>query len=112
MALEPPFQTSRWRWLPVELPRAAHITDDLTLLDILARRGGDRPHVAVQGAVLVAIGHFAVVDDDIVAVAAAGPARHLHITAGGCIDGRAARRGKIGAAVGGCPRGPARQTAS
>ena len=33
--------------------------------------------------------HFAVIDDDIVAVAAAGPAGHLHIAAGGCVDGRA-----------------------
>ena len=39
------------------------------------------------------------VDDDIVAVAAAGPARHLHIAAGGCIDGRAARGGKVGTGV-------------
>ncbi len=67
--------------------------------DQTAHAQDDRPHVAVQGAVLVAIGHFAVVDDDIVAVAAAGPARHLHIAAGGCVDGRAARGGKVGTGV-------------
>ncbi len=55
--------------------------------------------MAVEGGVGVAVGHFAVVDDDIVAVAAAGPAGHLHIAAGGCVDGRAAGGGKVGTGV-------------
>ena len=39
------------------------------------------------------------IDDDIVAIAAAGPASYLHIAAGGRIDGRPRGGGKVGASV-------------
>ena len=55
--------------------------------------------MAVQGAVGIAVRHAAVIDDDIVAIAAAGPACHLHIAAGGCVDGRTARGRQIDAGM-------------
>ena len=73
----------------------ANVADQLALLDILDCAGGDRPHVAVQGAVGIAVRHAAVIDDDVVAIAAAGPACHLHIATGGCVDGGTARRSQI-----------------
>ena len=69
----------------------AHITDQFALLHILARTGSHRAHVRVQGGIGIAIGHFAVVDDNVVAIAAGRPASHLHIAAGGCVDRRASR---------------------
>ena len=74
---------------------AAHITDQIALIHIFACTGSYRTHVPVQGGVGIAIGHFAVVDDNVVAVAAGGPACHLHIAAGGCVDGRAAGGCKV-----------------
>lgn len=48
----------------------AHIADEVALVDILARRRCHRAHMAVEGGVGVAVCHFAVIDDDIVAVEA------------------------------------------
>ena len=73
----------------------AHITDQFTLLHILACTGSHRAHVRVQGGIGIAIGHFAVVDDNVVAIAAGRPACHLHIAAGGCVDRRAAGCRKV-----------------
>ena len=55
--------------------------------------------MAVEGGVGVAVRHFAVVDDDVVAVAAAGPSGHLYIAAGGCVDGGAGGGSEVGARV-------------
>ena len=55
--------------------------------------------MAVQGGVGLAVPHGTVVDHHIVSVAAGAPAGHRYIAAGGRIDGRAARRRKVDAAV-------------
>src|SRR5699024_1452580 len=76
-----------------------HIADNVPLFDVGALLCGDAAHMAVQGGIGLAVAHGAVVDDDVVAVAAGAPPGHRDVAAGGRVDGGAARGGKVDAAV-------------
>ena len=86
----------------VDIAGVAHIPEQVALLHGGPLRHGDAAHVGVQAVVPVAVVRGAVADLHAVSVAVHRP-RGADDTVRNRIDGRAARRGKIGAAVGNAP---------
>ena len=86
----------------VDIAGVAHIPEQVALLHGGPLRHGDAAHVGVQAVVPVAVVRGAVADLHAVSVAVHRP-RGADDTVRNRIDGRAARRGKIGAAVGDAP---------
>ena len=86
----------------VDIAGVAHIPEQVALLHGGPLRHGDAAHVGVQAVVPVAVVRGAVADLHAVSVAVHRP-RGADDTVRNRIDRRAARRGKIGAAVGDAP---------